>query len=103
MPILMYGSETMIWNEEKRSRIRVIQMDKIRSLLAIRRMDKVLNARIRELRGMAKGVDERIVEDVLHWFSHVERIGNNRIANRLYVGESAGRSSAGQPLKEEVD
>ena len=72
-------------------------MDKIRSLLGIRRMDRVPNARIRELCGMAKGVDERIEEDVLHWFSHVERMENDRIAKKLYVGEFAGSSSAGQP------
>ena len=54
VPVLMYGSETMIWKEEERSRIRAVQMDKIRSLLGIRRMDRVPNARIRELFGMAK-------------------------------------------------
>ena len=42
--VFMYGSETMIWKEEERSRIRVVQMDKIRSLLGIRRMDRVPNA-----------------------------------------------------------
>ena len=67
-------------------------MDKIRSLLGIRRMDRVPNARIRELCGMAKGVDERIEEGVLPWFSHVERMENDRIAKRLYVGEFAGSS-----------
>ena len=43
----MYGSETMIWKEEERSRIRAVQMDKIRSLLGIKRMDRVPNARIK--------------------------------------------------------
>ena len=71
MPVLMYGSETTIWEEEERSRIRAVQMDKIRSLLGIRTMDRVPNARIRELCGMAKGVDQRIEEGVLHWFSLV--------------------------------
>ena len=37
----------MLWKEE-RSRIRAVQMDKIRSLLGIRRMDRVPNVRIRE-------------------------------------------------------
>ena len=78
-------------------------MDKIRSLLGIRRMDRVPNVRIRKLCGLAKGMDERIKEDVLHWFSHVERMENDRIAKRFYVGEFAGSSSAGQPRKEEVD
>ena len=52
---------------------------------------------------MAKGVYERIEEDVLHWFSHMERMENDRIDKRLYVGEFVGSSSAGQPRKEKVD
>ena len=102
MHVLMYGSETMIWKEE-RSRIREVQMDKIRSLLGIRKMDRVPNTRIRESCRMGKGVDERIEEEDLHLFSHEERMENDRIAKRLYVGEFTGSSSAGQPRKEEVD
>ena len=49
VPVFMYGSETMIWKKEERSRIRAVQMDKIRSLLGIRRMDRVPNAWIRKL------------------------------------------------------
>ena len=51
VPVLMYGSETMIWKEEERSRIRAVRMDKIRSLLGIRKMDRVPNALIREFAG----------------------------------------------------
>ena len=39
MPVLMYGSETMTWREKKRSRIRAVQMNDLRTLLGIRRMD----------------------------------------------------------------
>ena len=45
MPVLMYGSETMIW---KKSKIRVVQRYNLRGFLGIRRMEKVLNAQIRE-------------------------------------------------------
>ena len=45
------------------------------------------------------GVDEKIDEDVLRWFGHVERIENNRIAKRVYVGESPGILSVGRPWK----
>ena len=44
-------------------------------------MDRVPNAWIRELCGVRKGLDERIDEDVLRWFSHVERTERDRIAN----------------------
>ena len=68
VPVLMYGSETMIWREKERSRIRAVQMDNFRGLQGIRRMDKIPNAGIRELCGVMKGVDEKIDEGVLRWF-----------------------------------
>ena len=70
-------AETMLWQEKERSRIRVVQMDNLRGLLGIRRMDRVPNSRIRELCGVKKG---------LQWFGHVERMDRDRIAKRVYVG-----------------
>ena len=69
-PVLMYGSETTIWKEKERSRIRAVKMDNLRSWLGIRRMDRVPNAQIRELCKVMKKVDKRIDEGVLWWFSH---------------------------------
>ena len=40
MPVLMYGSETIIWREKERSMIRAVQMDNITGLLGIRMMEK---------------------------------------------------------------
>ena len=65
VPVLMYGSETMLWKEKKGSRVRAVQMDNLRGLLSIRGMDRVLNSRIRELSRLKKGLDERIDEVVL--------------------------------------
>ena len=48
----------MLWKEKERSRMRVVQMDNLRGLLGIRRMN-------RELYGVRKGLDERIDEDIL--------------------------------------
>ena len=61
---------------EKRSRIRTLQMDDIRGLLDIRRMNKVPNEQIRQLCGVTKGVDEKIDEGVLRWFGIMERMEN---------------------------
>ena len=30
VPVLMYGSETMLWKEEERFRVRAVQMDNLR-------------------------------------------------------------------------
>ena len=39
MPVPTYSNETVIWREKERSRIRAIQMDNLRGLLGIKRMD----------------------------------------------------------------
>ena len=78
--VLTYGSDSMLW-KKKRSRIKAVKMDNLRGWLGIRRMDRVSNAQLRELYGVTKGVDE----GVLLWFSHVERMGKDSIAKRIYV------------------
>ena len=70
--------------EKEWSRIRAVQMDNLRGLLGIRRMDKVPNAQIRHFWGVTKGVDEKNDEGVLRWFGHVERMENDRITKRVY-------------------
>ena len=49
VPVIIYDSETMVWREKERSRIGAVQMNSLRSLLGIRRMDKVPNAQISQL------------------------------------------------------
>ena len=65
VPVLMYDSETMLWREKERSRVRAVQMENLRGLLGIRRMDRVPNIQIRELCGVRKGLDERFDEGIL--------------------------------------
>ena len=78
-------------------------MDNLRGLMGIRRMDKVPNARIRKFCGVTKGVNERIDEGVLRWFSHMKRMEKDSIAKRVYVGECAGSHSVGRPRKRWID
>ena len=62
MPVLICGSKTTIGKKKEKSRISTVQIDKLRDLLGIRRMDKVLNPRVRELCVVTKEVDEKIDE-----------------------------------------
>ena len=55
----------MLCKEKEISRIRAIQMDNLRRLLGIRRIDRVSNALIRELYVVMKRIDERIDDGVL--------------------------------------
>ena len=80
-----------------------MQVENLRGLLVIRRMDRVPNACISELCGVTKRVDERTDEGVLWWFGHVEIIEKDRIAKRLYVGECADSRSVGTPWERWID
>ena len=60
----------ILWREKERSRIRTVQMENLKGLLGIRRMDIVPNAQIIQLCEVMKGVDEKI-DGVLRWFSHL--------------------------------
>ena len=44
VPVLIYGSETMLWKEKERSIVGAVQMDNLRVLLSIRRMERVPHA-----------------------------------------------------------
>ena len=46
LSVLLYGSETMIWKEKEISRIKAVQMNNLKGLLHIRRMDEVPNVGI---------------------------------------------------------
>ena len=56
-------------------------------------MNRVLNAHIRELCRVKKGLDERIDEGLLRWFGHVRRMESVRIAKIVYVRECTGNCS----------
>ena len=78
-------------------------MGYLRGLLSIKRMDRVLNVRIKELCVVKKGLDQRIDERVLRWFGHVERMERDMIIKRVYVGKFAGSCSVGRPRKKWID
>ena len=79
-------------------------MDNLRGLLGIRRMDRVLNALIRELCGVTKGVDEKGLTKVFSDGSGMwKKKENDRIAKRVFVGECAGSHSVSRPWKRWID
>ena len=66
--------------------VRAVQMDNLKGLLDIRIMDSALNVQIRQLCGATKRMDEKAHKRVLLWFSHIERMRNDKFAKTVYVG-----------------
>src|SRR5678815_2321686 len=78
-------------------------MDNSRSMLGVRRINKMRNERIREWCGVKKGVNERINESMLRWFGHVERMNGSRLVKRMYSGECVGNRPVGRPNKKWIE
>ena len=58
-------------------------MDNLMGLLGLRRVNRVPNARIREVCEVAKAVDERIDQSFLCWLGYIGRKKESRI--RAYI------------------
>ena len=53
-----------LYGEKRRGRIRNVQLDGLRDLLGIRRMDRMPNSQVREMYEVTKVMDDRIDESV---------------------------------------
>src|SRR5678816_32877 len=93
----------MVWNKKYRSKVHCVQMNNLRGVLGVRRIDKMRNERIRKLSGVKKGVNERINASMLRWFGHVERMSDSRLVKRMYSGECAGNRPAWRPKKKWIE
>ena len=57
------------------------------------------NAIIRERCGCGLSVLERIERDVLKWFGHVERMGEERLVKRVHQANVGGSRGKGRPQR----
>ena len=84
IPTVVYGLETWSLSEHEKRKIEVFEMMCLRNICGIRRVDKVRNAVIRY--GCELSLLERIERNVLKWFGHVERRGEERLVKRVCRG-----------------
>ena len=61
-------------------------------------MNSLRNMEIRRC-GKNVSMSQRIDQDVQWWFEHVERMGDERIAKRVYESDVVGVRRRGRPRK----
>ena len=49
LPVLMYDSKAMVWSQNYKPKLQAVQLDNLRSVLGLRKIDKMRNEAIREL------------------------------------------------------
>ena len=95
MPVLLYGSETMIWREKERSRIRAVQMDNFRGLPYVRRTYRVPNAWIGVMQSSKMKAFSVGIAILKEW--------NDIIAKKVYVVECVCSCLVGRLQKWWID
>ena len=98
-PSLLYGCKVWSLKLHERKRIEAVEMNCLRNICGIRRIDRVSNAEIRRRCGKNVSLGQRIDQGVLRWFGHVERMGNERMAKRVYEFDVRGTRRRGRPRK----
>ena len=63
--VVMYGSKEMVWSQNYRSEVQTVQMNYLRRVLGVRKIDKMRNEVIIELCRIKKRVNGKISESIL--------------------------------------
>ena len=95
IPTMVYGSLTWSLSAQERRKVEVFEMMCLKNICGIRR---VRNAIIREVRVWFE-CTERIERNVLKWFGHVERMGEERLVKRVYQANVEGNRGRGGPQR----
>ena len=72
------------------SKVNVLDIKCLRSLVGVPRMDRVRNEEVCRRAGIEMELASRADQRVLRWFVHVERMDEYRIARRVLMAEVSG-------------
>jgi hypothetical protein len=108
LPILLYGCETWSLTLKDERRLRVFENRVLRRIFGPKR-DKVMGEwrklHNEELNGLYSlpNIVRVIKSRRMRWTGHVARMGEGRVAYRVLMGESEGRSPLGRPRRRGED
>ena len=97
VPTALYGAEAWGMRSAERSKVNVLEMKCLRSLVGVFRMDRVRNEEVRSRAGIERELASRADQRVLRWFGHVERKDDYRMARRLLMTKVSGGRVRGRP------
>jgi hypothetical protein len=95
-PILSFASETWVLNKKYKSKIQTLEMRFLRKVVGKTRRDKIRNETIRR-NLVVPPLQIKIEESQLRWKGHVLRMGEERIARKVFEAKVQGRRPVGRP------
>ena len=100
-PSLLYVCGVWTLKVSERKRMEADKMNYLRNICGLRRIGGVPNVEIRC--GKNVSVSQRIDQGVLRWFGHVEGMGDERMAKRVYESDVRGVKRRGRLRKRWMD
>ena len=97
VPTALYGAEAWGMRSAERSKVNVLEMKCLSSLVGVSRMDGVRNEEVRRRAGIERELASRGDQRVLRWFGDVERMDEYRMARRVLMAEVSGGRVRGRP------
>ena len=93
VPTVMYGSESWGMKVNEGQKLNVFEMKCLKSMTGVSQLDRVRNEVVRARTGVRRELAARVDMDVLRWFSHVERMDNERLLKKVMNVKVDGRSA----------
>src|SRR5215469_6075950 len=97
VPKVLYGSQMWSLNASERNDLEVFEMKGLRSMCGLSIRGSVRNIRIRERCGWERDLLSRYEQNVLKWYGHVMRGGEDRFVGRVTMGSVEGNRGSGEP------
>ena len=92
VPTALYGAEAWSMRSAERRRVNVLEINCLRSLLGVSRMDRVRNREERRRADIERELATRADQRALRWFGHVERMNEYRMARRVMMAQVESRN-----------
>ena len=103
VPKVVYGSETWSLKAKERNDLEILEMKGLRSIYGVSIRDRLMNVRIRERCGWERGLLSRYEQNVLKWYGHVMRGGEDSLVGRVTMGSVEGNRERGRSKRRWMD
>ena len=102
MPVLMYGCETWSLTKKQQSKVQATQMNVLRRIDSVNRLDRVMNADIRERFNQGGGLD-LVKRRQKSWKGRLEEMTIEKTTKKVFAGEMEGKRPRGRPHLRWID
>ena len=96
MPTLLYRCKTWSLSKQQQSRVQATQMNALRTIEGVCRLDRVRNVDIRE-KLQQEGVLDMVKSRQVKWKARLENMSMERTTKKIFDGEMQGKRPRGRP------